>query len=173
MTAGNSFDDEPALFSALLTPHRSLSRTGFLLLIGFVGVVSFVAGLIFLSMGAWPVLGFFGLDALAIYWAFKVNFHRAAAYEEISVTPSTLHVRRVSHLGAVSEWSFNPLWVRLDVEGDEEFGVERLALVSRGRSLDIASFLPPDEKRSFAKALIAALNAAKRGIDRNPVASPV
>ncbi|MDQ8732217.1 DUF2244 domain-containing protein [Bradyrhizobium sp. LHD-71] len=169
MSAGNSFDDEPTLFSALLTPHRSLNRTGFLLLMGFVCVVSFIAGFVFLSMGAWPVLGFFGLDALAIYWAFKVNFHRAAAYEEISVTPSALHVRRVSHLGAVSEWTFNPLWVRLDVEADEEFGVERLALVSRGRSLSIASFLGPEEKDSFAKALTAALGAAKRGIDHNPV----
>jgi uncharacterized membrane protein len=97
-----------------------------------------------------------------------VNFHRAAAYEEISVTPSALHVRRVTHLGAVSEWTFNPLWVRLDVEADDEFGVERLALVSHGRSLSIASFLGPDEKDSFAKALTAALNSAKRGIDRNP-----
>ncbi len=168
MTAGNSFDDEPALFSALLTPHRSLNRTGFVLLMAFVVIVSFVAGLIFLSMGAWPVFGFFGLDVLAIYWAFKVNFHRATAYEEISVTPSALHVRRVTHLGAVSEWTFNPLWVRLDVEADDEFGVERLALVSHGRSLSIASFLGPDEKHSFAKALTAALNSAKRGIDRNP-----
>jgi uncharacterized membrane protein len=168
MTAGNSFDDEPALFSALLTPHRSLNRTGFILLMAFVVIVSFVAGLIFLSMGAWPVFGFFGLDVLAIYWAFKVNFHRATAYEEISVTPSALHVRRVTHLGAVSEWTFNPLWVRLDVEADDEFGIERLALVSRGRSLNIASFLGPEEKDSFAKALTAALNSAKRGIDRNP-----
>jgi uncharacterized membrane protein len=168
MTAGNSFDDEPALFSALLTPHRSLSQTGFLLLMAFICVVSFIAGVIFLSMGAWPVFGFFGIDVLAIYWAFKVNFHRATAYEEIFVTPSALHVRRVTHLGHVSEWTFNPLWVRLDVEAHEEFGVERLALVSRGRSLGIASFLGPDEKQSFAKALMGAMNAAKRGVDRNP-----
>lgn len=169
MTAGNSFDAEPTLFSALLTPHRSLNRTSFLILMGFVVVVSFFAGLLFLSMGAWPVFGFFGLDALAIWWAFRVNFRRALAYEEISVTPTTLHVRRVSHLGTVSEWSFNPLWVRLEVERHEEFGVERLALVSRGRSLTIAGFLGPDEKESFAKALTAGLAAAKRGIDYNPV----
>ena len=169
MTAGNPVDDEPTLFSALLTPHRSLNQTGFLLLMGFVCLVSFVAGLVFLSMGAWPVFGFFGIDVLAIWWAFKVNFHRASAYEEISVTPSALRVRRVTHLGAMSEWTFNPLWVRLDVTADDEFGVERLALVSRGRSLGIAAFLGPDEKASFAKALTTALSAAKRGIDHNPL----
>lgn len=170
MSTGNSFDAEPTLFSALLTPHRSLNRTGFLLLMTFIGVVSFVAGLVFLSIGAWPVFGFFGLDVLAVYWAFKVNFHRAAAYEEIAVTPSTLLVRRVTHLGAVSEWSFNPLWVRLDVEQSDEFGVERLALVSRGRSLGIASFLGPDEKLSFSKALNSALASARRGVAYNPPA---
>ena len=168
MSAGNSFDDDPTLFSALLTPHRSLGRTGFLLLMGFVSVVSFVAGLIFLSMGAWPVFGFFGLDVLAIYWAFKVNFHRAAASEEISVTSLAVHVRRVTHLGAVSEWTFNPRWVRLAVDEHEEFGVERLALVSRGRRLGIADFLGPDEKHSFSKALAAALGAARSGVDYNP-----
>jgi uncharacterized membrane protein len=172
MTAGNSFDGEPTLFSALLTPHRSLNRTSFLVLMGFVSVVSFVSGLVFLSMGAWPVFGFFGLDVLAIWWAFRVNFRRAAAYEEITVSPTALHVRRVSHRGGVSEWTFNPLWVRLDIETHEEFGIERLALVSRGRSLSIADFLGPDEKKSFSKALTAALNAAKRGVDYNPVGEP-
>src|SRR5438270_543938 len=100
MTAGNEFDPEvaePTLFSALLTPHRSLNRTGFLVLMAFLSLISFAAGVAFLLMGAWPVFGFFGLDVLAIYWAFKINFRRARACEEIRVTPSELRVRRVSH----------------------------------------------------------------------------
>src|SRR6266567_8200779 len=98
MTAGNDFDPqaaEPTLFSALLTPHRSLNRTGFLVLMAFLSLISFAAGLAFLLMGAWPVFGFFGLDVLAIYWAFKINFRHAKATEEISVTASELRVRRV------------------------------------------------------------------------------
>jgi uncharacterized membrane protein len=120
-------------------------------------------------MGAWPVLGFFGLDVLAIYWAFRINFRRARASEEITVTPSELRVRRVSHRGHVVEWVLNPLWVRLDQKGDAEFGIERLYLVSRGRRVSIGSFLGPDEKASFAKALLGALQAAKRGPTYNPV----
>jgi len=106
---------------------------------------------------------------LAVYIAFRVNFSRATAREEISVTPTTLRIRRVSHRGTVSEFSFNPLWVTLDKQVHDEYGVEQLALVSRGRRLPIASFLGPGEKASFAKALVAALSAAKRGIDYNPV----
>jgi hypothetical protein len=70
------------------------------------------------------------------------------------VTPSELRVRRVSHRGHVVEWVLNPLWVRLDQKTHAEFGIERLYLVSRGRRVSVASFLGPDEKASFAKALL-------------------
>jgi uncharacterized membrane protein len=173
MTDGsNAFEQDvpqPELFSALLTPHRSLNRTGFLVLMGFVCAISFIAGMVFLMMGAWPVLGFFGLDVLAIWWAFRINFRTARASEEIRVTPSELRVRRTSHRGHVVEWVLNPLWVRLDRTEDSEFGIENLYLVSSGRRVSIGSFLGPDEKASFAKALLAALQAAKRGPTYNPV----
>jgi uncharacterized membrane protein len=172
MTAGNDFDPEsaqPKLFSALLTPHRSLSRTGFLVLMAFLSIVSFAAGFAFLLMGAWPVLGFFGLDVLVVYWAFRINFRHAKATEEISVTPSELRVRRVSHRGHVVEWVLNPLWVQLDQKTHAEFGIEKLYLVSRGRRISVARFLGADEKASFAKALTAALQAARRGPTYNPI----
>ena len=160
---------EPQIFSALLTPHRSLDRTGFLAVMLFLSVVSFVTGMVFLLMGAWPVFGFFGLDVLVIWWAFRVNFRRARGSEEITVTTTELRMRRTSHRGHVAEWVLNPLWVRLEEEGDEEFGIERLYLVSRGHRLSVGMFLGPEEKASFAKALIAALNAAKRGPTYNPI----
>ncbi|UPK35758.1 DUF2244 domain-containing protein [Bradyrhizobium sp. 186] len=175
MSTGNEIErerseseSEPQIFSALLTPHRSLNRTGFLAVMLFLSVVSFVTGIAFLMMGAWPVFGFFGLDVLVIWWAFKVNFRAARASEEIVVTPSELRVRRISHRGQVAEWTFNPLWVRLDQEVDEEYGIEHLYLISRGRRLLIGGFLGPDEKASFYKALVGALNAARRGPSYNP-----
>jgi uncharacterized membrane protein len=169
MTPGNASDDacrEPALFAARLTPHRSLSRAGFVLVMAVLGTVSFAAGTVFLLIGAWPVFGFFGLDVLLVYWAFRANYRAAAAYEDVVVTPSELRVRKVSHRGQVSEWALNPLWARLDYEIDEEFGLQRLYLVSRGRKLVIAAFLPPQEKESFAAALAAAIAEAKRGPTR-------
>ncbi|MBS0530498.1 MAG: DUF2244 domain-containing protein [Proteobacteria bacterium] len=174
MTSGNDFDGperaEPVLFSARLTPHRSLSRAGFIALMAFVCIVSFAAGIAFWMMGAWPVFGFFGLDVLLIYWAFRLNFRHARASEEISITHSELRVRRTSHRGHTVEWVLNPLWVQLDQTIHEEFGIERLCLVSRGRRISIAGFLGPDEKSSFVKALSEALQAAKRGPTYNPIA---
>src|ERR1700710_2673946 len=101
MTTGNEFDPQTQLFSAVLTPRRSLTRTGFVVLMAFLTLISFAAGLAFWLMGAWPVLGFFGLDVLAIYWAFRINFRHARASEEIRITPSELRLRRVSHRGHV------------------------------------------------------------------------
>ena len=129
----------------------------------------FLLGIAFLIMGAWPVFGFLGLDVLLIYIAFRINFGRARAREEITVTPSELRVRRVSHRGHVVEWVLNPLWVRLDEVIHEEFGTERIYLISRGRRVSVGSFLGAEEKASFAKALRAGLVAAKRGPTYNPV----
>src|SRR3984893_12762044 len=171
MTSRNGQDaesvaPEPALFSAVVTPHRSLSHAGFLVVMTAVGGISFISGMVFLVLGAWPVFCFFGLDVLLIYWAFRANYRAAAAFEEVTVTASELRVRKVSHRGKASEWSFNPLWVGLDGESNEEFVIEGLFLVPRGRRLPIASLLGPREKESFADALGAAIGEAKRGPTR-------
>ena len=165
MTADND-ELEPAIFSAVLTPHRSLGSIGFLVLMIVFGGISFISGVAFLLMGAWPVCGFFGLDVALLYWAFRINYRHAAAYEQIMVTPTELKVRKVSHRGRAREWVLNPLWVKLDRVVHEEFGIERLFLVARGKQLVIASFLGPDEKASFAKELGRALSEAKRGVTR-------
>ncbi len=166
MTPDNADDLEPTIFSATLTPHRSLGRIGFVVLMLLFGGVSFITGALFLVIGAWPVFGFFGLDVLLLYWAFRLNYRHAEAYEQVTVTPSILKVRKVSHLGRAREWVLNPLWVRIDKVELDEFGIDRLFLVSRGRKLSIATFLGPDEKANFAKELGNALNEARRGPTR-------
>src|SRR3972149_3415703 len=110
MTSGNDFASEPTLFAAILTPHRSMSATGFVVLMAAIGLVSFVAGIAFLLVGAWPVFGFLGLDVLLVYLAFRASYRAAAAFEEVLVPPSALTVRKVSHRGRGSEWTLNPGW---------------------------------------------------------------
>src|ERR1700712_3125744 len=170
MTAPTRTDNdplaEPTLFSAIITPHRSLSGKGFLAVMALVGSLSFIGGMFFFLMGAWPVVGFLGLDVLLVYWAFRANYRAAAAFEEVVVTPSEIRLRRVSHRGEVAEWTLNPLWTKLDRETNEEFGLLKLFLVSRGRRFPVAGFLPPKERESFAAALSAALGEARRGPTR-------
>jgi uncharacterized membrane protein len=166
MSRDNAAFPDPTIFSAIITPHRSLGSTGFLVLMICIGGVSFISGVMFLLIGAWPVFGFLGLDVLLIYWAFRINYRAARAYEEVTVTTSELMVRKVNHRGGVREWTLNPLWVRLERVTHAEFGIERLFVVSQGRRLSIAACLGPDEKASFAGALSTALSEAKRGPTR-------
>lgn len=168
MAPDNDPKPEPTIFSAVLTPHRSLGRTGFLVLMLMLvlGGASFVTGMVFLIAGAWPIFGFCGLDVLLVYVAFRLSYRAAKAYEEVTVTPTELTVRKVSHRGRMSQWKLNPLWVRLDRVVHAEYGIERLFLVSHGRRLAIAAFLGPREKESFALALNAALGEARRGPTR-------
>lgn len=160
---------EPMLYAATLTPHRSLGRKGFTIVMLLVGGVSFICGMAFLMMGAWPVFGMFGLDVLLIYLAFKVNFRDAKAREEIIVTPSLLTVRKVAASGEEAETAMNPLWTRLEAERHEEFGIERLTLRSRGIGTEVGSFLHQQQREELASGLTVALAEAKRGIPRSAV----
>jgi uncharacterized membrane protein len=161
MTQGND-NLEPTLFAATLKPYRSLSPSGFLIVMAVLAGVSFTAGIAFLMMGAWPVFGFFGLDVAIVWLAFQANYRAARAYEDIHMTPSVLSVRQVSARGAAQESSFNPRWVRLETARDADYGVRRVTLISRGAPLVIGSFLPAIHKEQLARSLGAALATAKR-----------
>jgi uncharacterized membrane protein len=145
-----------AFFSAVLVPHRSLGRKGFVILMSIISGLSFLTGVGFYLLGAWPVLGFFGLDVLLIYGAFRLNYRAARLYETVELTDRELRVTRIYPSGKADSWVFNPYWVRLELE-ENETTANRLSLRSHGRVLRFASFLSNDEKRDFAHALDSAL----------------
>ena len=69
---------------------------------------SFAAGLAFWLMGAWPVVGFFGLDILLVQFAFRLNYRAARAAEEISLTRDRLTVRRSRRAAAPARPASTP-----------------------------------------------------------------
>lgn len=161
--AAASAPPDAPLFAATLTPHRSLDRAGFRLVMTLCCLATIVASVPFAVMGAWPVAGFFGLDLLALFIAFKVNVRDAAGHERVVLTSGELLVRKQPARGEAREWRFNPLWSRLEREDDEDYGVQRLAIVSGPRRLAFGQFLAPEEKESLHRALSAALAQARRG----------
>lgn len=151
-------------FRAVLTPHRSLSPRGFLILMSFVGIVSFVAGMSFLVMGAWPVMGFFGLDALAIYVAFKLNYRSARRSETVEITASDLTITRTSAAGRPQQVvALNPYWARVHL-AEAPDGANRLFLRSHGKVYPVGAFLTDDDRRALANALDSALAAVRAGL---------
>ncbi|MEM7168655.1 MAG: DUF2244 domain-containing protein [Pseudomonadota bacterium] len=155
----NSQLETGLLFDAELTPHRSLGPRGFVILMGVICVVSFGAGLAFFLAGAWPVIGFMGVDVLLIYLAFKVNYRQARIMETLQLSRDTLTVRRIGQRGQVKTYEFQPYWLQVFLE-DTKAAEKELILRSHGRSLRVGSFLAPHERAELATALSKALARA-------------
>jgi uncharacterized membrane protein len=154
---------DAAIFTALLTPHRSLGTTGFTVLMGILCEIWLGMGALFLSIGAWPVFGFLGLDVLLIYLAFRWNYRAARAREEVRVSRTSLDIRKVAPSGRSEEHCFNPFWTRFRVARHDEIGITGMAVEGEGRRVAIGSFLNPDDRESFASAFGRALATAKAG----------
>ncbi|MEO3997728.1 DUF2244 domain-containing protein [Mesorhizobium sp. CAU 1732] len=154
--------DEP-IFRALLTPHRSLGRRGFVILMAFLGSIWLGIGAFFLSIGAWPVFGFFGLDVLLIYVAFKLNYRAARAREEVSISRIALDIVKVAPSGRSEEHRFNPFWTKFRIARHDEIGITGMEVEGDGRRVPLGAFLNPDDRESFATAFGRALATAKAG----------
>lgn len=141
---------------AVLTPHRSLSELGFQRFIWVFAAMNLAVATYFWVQGAWPVMGFLGLDVFAVWLAFRLNFRAARVEECVKVSGEHLHVARRSARGA-SHWAVSPLWAKVTAEG---IGVR---ISAGGASMNVGAFLSPDERADFARALNDALSRARRG----------
>lgn len=160
MSQSDEAKQDDGAFRAVLHPHRSLDPRGFLILMSAIGGVSFVTGMVFLMMGAWPVFGFFGLDVALIYIAFRLNYRSGRLYELVELTPEALTVTRVHPSGKRESFDFNPYWVRVRLAEDHS-GRTDLRLGSHGNEISFGRFLTDDERRDFSSALSGALHDAR------------
>jgi uncharacterized membrane protein len=154
--------DEAGAFRAVLTPHRSLGPTGFIVLMAALAGISFATGIAFLLIGAWPVLGFFGLDVALVYVAFKLNYRSGRLYETVELTPAKLTWTRVHPSGRREQFDCNPYWARVNLREWPD-GRTDLRLIAQGKELVFGRFLTDDERRQFASALRGALVDARGG----------
>jgi uncharacterized membrane protein len=154
---------EQPVFAAVIRPHRSLGPSSIRIVLTLCCLATVISSIPFVALGFWPVAGFFGLDFLALYIAFRVNCRQSDSFEELVLTPIQLLIRRVPHRGKVREWRFNPLWTRRAREEDDEFGLQKLEVTSRGQSVVIARDLSPPEREDLADKFGRALSDIKRG----------
>lgn len=162
MAQSNPKSEEKPVFEAVITPHRSLSPRGLTFLMGFLVLVTTAVSIPFYLMGAWPVVGFLGLDVVLIYLAFRYHNATARAYERVVLTRLELLFRSVTWRGRMRERRFNPAWTRLERDEHPEFGTEKLEIVQGRARVEIAAELGRAERAEFAAALQKALVDVKR-----------
>ncbi|MEM9471104.1 MAG: DUF2244 domain-containing protein [Pseudomonadota bacterium] len=137
-----------------LYPYRSLSRKGFIILMSCIAAVSFIAGVAFLLMGAWPVFGFFGLDVALIWWAIKRNYRDAECQENICISDEEVTITRMKAHRPDQTQTLVRAWAKVRLEEDAERElIGRLFLSSREMVTEIGSFLAPYDRKSLAATL--------------------
>jgi uncharacterized membrane protein len=139
-------------FERVLLPHRSLPSRNFHLLIGLLGLMSLAVGIGFVSVGAWPVVGFFGLDVALVYVAFRLSYRSARQRETLCLAGDAFTVERVNVRGEFRKWQFQPFWLRVILEERPDTS-NRLLIASHGRSLVIGNFVPPATRRELAQTI--------------------
>ncbi|KCZ94617.1 DUF2244 domain-containing protein [Hyphomonas johnsonii] len=147
-------------FDAVLTPNRSMSQRAFTIVMLVVGCVSFINGMLFASMGALPVVGFYGLDALAIYVAFRWSFRRQREETRVTVSARTLTLEHHKADGTTKRAEIPSAFARVAL--DEPLLPSSWLRIEHGRTAYvIGRFLTLPERKSLAQALRAALINAR------------
>jgi uncharacterized membrane protein len=157
---------DPVFFSATVAPHRSLPPRGLRwIMFGLAGFAC-CSSVGFVLAGAWPVTGFFGIDIALLYLAFRLSYRSARQSETLRLTREALDVERLGVRGERRRWRFEPAWLRVTVE-EQENGRGRLLLASHGKSVTVGAFLNAEERRSLATELRTALQRWREAL-RNP-----
>lgn len=166
MSDGNetlALNDLP-VYETELVPHRSLGRKGFRILFALSGALSLVHVIFFMTVGAWPIMMFFGLDFVLLYGAFYLNYRAARAREQVSLSRMNLSIRKISPNGMVREARYNPFWTRLKVSRHPEIGITSLRVAGQGRETPLGEFLYPEAREKLASDLTRALATVKQRI---------
>jgi len=156
------------LFEAICTPARSLGERGMTVVAGIVTGASLAIGVLFLSLGAWPILGFCGAEA-ALVLGLMVLHRRWArrSMEMLILTEDRLTIRRTDRRGRREEIGLDPYWARLELE-ERPGKVSLLVLRQRTGAVEIGRLLGEEQKRDLAEALGGALRRWREPEFDNP-----
>ena len=135
-----------------LWPYRSLSLQGFRILIAVLASLMSLIGLGFYLIGAWPVLGFLGLEIFVVWYAFKWNYRSGQLVETVEITPQQVDITRIDWRGHSKTICLNGVWVKAELDTKEKKKC-RLYLRQHAKKLEIGAFIPPAEKPFLAVAL--------------------
>ena len=150
------FTTNNKLYKISLYPYRSLNKTGFLILMITLGLISFIAGVVFMLKGAWPVFGFFGLDVLLVYIFFKINYRSGKKKEIIILTKNQLIIEFYDSKKIIKKHYLDANWLKINLIKLKNH-TSKLQISSKNKSIIIGSFLRHQEKIEVIYSLEKAL----------------
>jgi uncharacterized membrane protein len=154
--------DAPLLMDAVIAPNRALSPRGLIVLLAILGTMNAGLALVFIAMGAGPVVAFLGLDLAAVIVAFAVSNRRARDQERVRVSAAEIRVTRRARGGDLTVWASPTAFTRV-VFLDEEDGAGEVRLRLSDRETPVAAALSRPERLAFVAALESAIRRARTG----------
>mgnify|MGYP005689231257 CR=1 FL=1 len=146
-------------------PHRSLTPRGFAIVMGVLASLAFCIGLGFFLLGAWPVIGFLGLEILVVWGAFKLNYRAAKQRQKLTATKEHLTIENVTPNGKVDKIEMPANWLRVEVTPQQPPEIssryrQRVFVTSHGKRTEIGAFLHPAETPILAAEVSGMLERA-------------
>jgi uncharacterized membrane protein len=158
------------LFEAVIVPHRSLSPGGLRRVMGALVVLSGGVSTIMALAGAWPVLGFAGLEIGLAVVLLRYNA-RNRPMEIVLLHHDSVLIRRTGRGGRRVEHRLPSAWLQVVVE-ERPGRAPGLLLAAHGVQAEIGAQLGEAEKRDLAQAFAAALDRQRRPVFDNPQLRP-
>lgn len=159
--------EAPVTFEAVIVPHRSLGRRGLLWLSGALALLSALVAFGLWLAGAWPVIGFTGLEVAAAVLLLRRHALGARPTEMLLLSERGMAVVTIDPAGRRSERVIASAWLRAALE-ERPGRTPALMLRARGAALEVAASLGEEEKRALALAVCEALERQRRPVFDNP-----
>jgi len=134
-------------------PNNSLSQKGFYILMIFITLPSLFIGGMFFFMGAWPVLGFMGLELILIYIFFKILFYKNNFYEHITLDKRKFNIHYSNKNKIFNTIALEPTWLKVNIENKNK----TLVITTHGKTIELGKCLALKEKTNLAETIKSAL----------------
>ena len=152
------YNNQAPLWRALLWPHRSLPRGGFVFFIAMTSFLLLVPLLPLIGTAAlWGLLPFLVLTVAALWFFMMRNYRDGYLVEEISLWPDHISLVRREPLGHRKNWATNPYWVKIN---RHDAPVKNYLTLSGGpREVQLGTFLTPEERMDLKSQIEDQLRA--------------
>ncbi len=118
-------------------------------------------------IGAWPVIGFTGLEALLAVWLMNRHARATGASERLLLSEEGLRVVRTDGRGRHWERRLQGAWLRASLH-ERPGRTPALLLHDRRARIEVGAELGEAEKRDLAAALREALHRQRHPLFDNP-----
>ncbi len=159
-------DLDKSVGQIILQPNHSLSWRALKYFLGFMMLLSFGIALTFLFFGYWMVLPFTGLEMAALSYCLWLCLRRTSLQEVIIFSPDEIRFETgIDAPDNTQTWErfFTKIHVKQAVH---PWYRKTVALVHRGDSFEIGSFLTSPEKEELIESLYDMVRRADAALVR-------